>query len=144
LWITATNLAEIANDDTGRPSTHLVTKGTMVFVVTVAGLDGTIYYVFGAGPSAAFPVKLSGSDSGDAGDQSNQCAYSYDVDDFNDNSLATGVDPTDYSDSGDGGYWQRPTVGYCTAATYGLAVYDKGGNLKLTWINEVPDAEACP
>lgn len=93
--------------------------------------------------SNVFPVKLSGG-AGDQGTSTTQCARTYTVKTLGDVTLGTAVDPTAAAAGTPpcGGYWKRPTLGYCIDATFGLA-FREGSNLMLTWINEVPDAEAC-
>ena len=94
--------------------------------------------------ASILPVQLvvTAGTAADTGDDATQCAYEYDVfaidaDTEADTPLLEDVDPT-----ADGHHHQRPTVGYMIAATFGYAHYEDGA-LKLGYINEIMDAEAC-
>ncbi len=39
--------------------------------------------------------------------------------------------------------WKRPTIGRYAPATFGLAYRDASDTVIITWINEVPELEAC-
>ncbi len=99
-----------------------------------------------ASPATAtvVPVQLvvTSATEENTGDDATKCGYKYDLytisaDPETDTPLIEDVDPTE-----DGHHHQRPEVGQMIAATFGYAHQEQGG-LKLGFVNEIMDAEAC-
>jgi hypothetical protein len=89
-------------------------------------------------PTYVFPVDLEQT-GGEQGDEENPATWTYDVSDpVTEDTLAEGVDPTS-----DPHKWQRPSVGFMIAATFGYAHYNSDGDLVLGWINEQVDQASC-
>ena len=87
--------------------------------------------------TAMIPVVFSSS-AGATGNAAQKCAYTYTLTNaLTDVELGTTINPTTSPHK-----HQRPTVGYCMPATFGLAYYD-AGTLTIAYCNEIPDAEAC-
>jgi len=89
-------------------------------------------------PAFVFPVDLEQA-GGEQGDEENPATWTYDVSDpVTEDTLAEGVDPT-----ADPHKWQRPSVGFMIAATFGYAHYNSDGDLVLGWINEMVEQASC-
>jgi len=89
-------------------------------------------------PMYVFPVNLT-QVGGYQGTESAPATWTYDVKDVTTGEeLAAGVSPVAAPHK-----WQRPSVGWMIAATFGYAHYSASGQLVLGWINEMPDQEAC-
>jgi hypothetical protein len=104
-----------------------------------------VVYPSGAGGGdGIIPVLLvvTSETEEDTGDATTQCGFEYDVyainaDTEEDDPIMEDVDPT-----ADGHHHQRPAIGAMIPATFGY-LHQESGGLKLGFINEIPDAEAC-
>lgn len=92
---------------------------------------------FGRLPSQ-FPVNLTRV-GGSQGTASSPATWLYNViDPVTNATIASSVNPVSSPHK-----WQRPSVGWMTEATAGLAHFDCSGAIVLGWINETVDQEAC-
>lgn len=87
----------------------------------------------------AFPVTLTQT-GGAQGSDTAIATWTYTV-----SHAITGIQlATEVSPVADPHKWQRPSVGWIIAATFGYAHYNTSGALVIGWLNEIPDQEACP
>lgn len=91
------------------------------------------------GDESVFPITLTQTGGAAVADDTTQANWTYTVTDARSGqSLGTAVNPTAGNHK-----WVRPTVGYMTAATAGMAYRNAAGALVILWINEVADGAAC-
>jgi hypothetical protein len=92
------------------------------------------------GIGTAFDV-LATSDGGSAGDNDDPASWTYTLKTFKNHELATEIDPT--AD----GYFQRPSIGYRTAAKVAQIMYREPNpeldGFVVVGCNEIDEAEEC-
>ncbi len=124
-----------------RPAAGKVTPATFGYATLTAGGVLTIGWINEVPEVPAihvFPVTLVLAElaSGSAELPTNHMYHVFDV--------ATGADLGQFVNPGAPPHqWKRPDIGRYAPATFGLAYRDASDNVIITWINEVPEPEAC-